>query len=124
MRHVASFIGAGVGACLLVLSLPAPAQVDLNVVINTPPPAVIVEPVPPPRVGYVWAPGFWEWGGSRHVWRPGHWEVERAGELYVQPEWVEAPGGWRFVPAHWARRKHGEDREPFCPPGQAKKGNC
>src|SRR5471030_2965189 len=40
---------------------PAAAQAELNVSIGVPPPAPIYEPIPGPRVGYVWAPGFWYW---------------------------------------------------------------
>ena len=126
MRQAISFIGAIV--CLIGLSAPAQAQLNLNIIIGEPPPALIVEPPPPPRVGFIWAPGFWDWDGHRHIWRGGHWEGERVGQLYAQPRWVQAPGGWRFVPGHWEGHErhehhHGHD-EGFCPPGQAKKGNC
>jgi YXWGXW repeat-containing protein len=50
-----------------VLSGPARAQVSLDIVIRTPPPPVRVEVAPPPRVGYVWAPGYWSWDGHRHI---------------------------------------------------------
>jgi WXXGXW repeat (2 copies) len=100
----------------------AKAQVSLDVTIQTPPPPVHVEAVPPPRVGYVWAAGYWAWDGHRHIWHKGRWEAERPGQHYVAARWVEAPGGWHFVPAHWEHpdHEHGE----FCPPGQAKKGRC
>jgi hypothetical protein len=35
-------------------------------------PVVVVEN-PPPREGYIWSPGHWEWNGRRHVWKEGHW---------------------------------------------------
>jgi len=35
----------------------ARSNVDVSIAIGPPP--VIVEEVPPPRVGYVWAPGYW-----------------------------------------------------------------
>jgi len=79
----------------------AEAQVSLDVVVRTPPPPVHVEAVPAPRVGYVWAPGYWRWDGHRHIWYQGHWEAERPGQHYVAARWVNTPGGWRFVPAHW-----------------------
>ena len=40
---------------------------------------VRVETVPEPRVGFVWAPGFWEWRDHAHVWVPGRWMGERRG---------------------------------------------
>jgi WXXGXW repeat (2 copies) len=76
-------------------------QVALDVVIRRPPPAARVEVVPAPRVGYVWAQGYWLWDGHRHIWRKGHWEAERPGQRYVAARWIETPEGWRFVRAHW-----------------------
>ena len=126
MKYLASFTAAGLGACILALSTPAFAQVDINIAVSAPPPAVIVEPPPPPRVGYLWVSGFWGWNGDRHVWQAGHWEAERDGEFYTQSRWVESSDGWRFVPGHWERRDRDEGKHGgnFCPPGQAKKGNC
>ena len=85
---------------------PAAAQVGVNISIGTPPPAPIFEAVPAPRVGYVWAPGFWRWEHERHVWAPGHWIAARPGHRWVADHWahVEGPhGGWRHEPGHWDR---------------------
>ena len=54
---------------------PAAAQVDLSLNIGVPPPAPIYEAVPAPRVGYVWAPGFWR----RTVFRPSRLGDRAAG---------------------------------------------
>ncbi len=32
-----------------------------------------VEVTPPPRAGYIWAPGHWEARGARQQWVAGHW---------------------------------------------------
>jgi len=83
---------------------PAAAQVSFNVLIGTPPPAPVYEVVPAPRVGYVWAPGFWRWEHERHVWAPGHWIPARAGNHWVPDHWVRVDGprgGWRHDPGHW-----------------------
>ncbi len=129
----------GSWAMLLALAVPlglagvvvphtATAQVSVDIVIGTPPPPMRVEVVPAPRVGYIWAPGFWSWDGHRHVWFAGGWEAERADHNFVAARWVDGPGGWHFVPAHWEHHDHWEhrerEREAFCPPGQAKKGRC
>jgi WXXGXW repeat (2 copies) len=45
----------------------ATARTDVDVNIGIGPPPVIVEPIPPPRVGYTWAPGYWGWDGHRHT---------------------------------------------------------
>ncbi|AEK61902.1 putative signal peptide protein [Collimonas fungivorans Ter331] len=118
----------------------AMAQIGVNITIGTPPPAPRYERVPPPRVGYVWAPGYWNWNGSRHVWAGGHWERARSGYQYSRPEWRQGNNGWELNRGGWRR---GDDRRDdrhddrrgddwrddgngryHCPPGQAKKGNC
>ncbi len=77
------------------------ASVDIS--IGTPPPAVLVEPVPPPRKGYVWVTGYWRWNGLSHVWVRGHWAGARHGYHYVPETWVNAGGRWVFHPGYWAR---------------------
>lgn len=77
------------------------ASVDIS--IGTPPPAVLVEPVPPPRKGYVWIPGYWRWNGVSHVWVKGHWAGARHGYHYVPEAWVNVNGRWVFHPGYWTR---------------------
>lgn len=67
-----------------------------------PPPPRVVE-VPPPRVGYVWAPGYWNWNGRNHVWVEGRWVGERRGERWVPEHWDEHNGRWRLARGHWER---------------------
>jgi hypothetical protein len=75
-----------------------------EIIIGTPPPPLRVEPVPPARYGYAWAPGHWRWEGGVHVRVPGHWVQARAGERWETDRWVEVPNGrWRFVPGQWVR---------------------
>ena len=85
---------------------PASAQASMNfgVVIGTPPPAPVYEVVPAPRVGYVWAPGFWHWEGSRHVWHAGYWMPERRGYNWVPDRWAQVHGGWQHEQGHWDRQ--------------------
>ena len=82
---------------------PAAAQANLNIglTIGTPPPAPIYEPIPAPRVGFVWAPGFWAWEGGRHVWHAGNWMPERRGYHWVPDRWAQAHGGWQREAGHW-----------------------
>ncbi|MFJ2993322.1 YXWGXW repeat-containing protein [Pandoraea sp. NPDC087047] len=79
---------------------PAHAQVGVSISIGEPPPPRY-EPVPPPRVGYVWAPGFWDWDGHRHEWHGGHWERERPGYVYRAPAWHQGPHGWELNRGGW-----------------------
>ena len=85
---------------------PAAAQANMSVglTIGTPPPAPIYEVVPAPRVGYVWAPGYWQWEGSRHTWHRGYWMPERRGYTWVPDRWSQVHGGWRHEPGYWDRQ--------------------
>jgi hypothetical protein len=69
--------------------------------IDVAPPVPRVEVVPAPRVGYVWAPGFWRWDGHHHVWEGGHWEGERRGHHWIAAHWEEHGGHHRFFEGHW-----------------------
>ena len=69
------------------MPLPSMAQIGLNLVINSAPPAPRFETVPAARHGYVWAPGYWNWDGRRHAWLAGHWENARDGYQYQGSEW-------------------------------------
>ena len=90
---------------------PAEAQVDLNVVIGTPPPPPRYELVPAPRAGYVWAPGHWRWDGREHVWAAGYWVPQRGGYSYVPERWERYYEGgherWRYQASRWDRNGDG-----------------
>jgi hypothetical protein len=82
--------------------LAAQARVDLDINIGPPaPPPTYV--VPPPRDGYVWAPGFYVWDGHRHVWHDGHWEHARRGYHYREDRWEQHGDRWHHVPGGWER---------------------
>ncbi len=85
------------------LALPMMASAGVFVDIDVAPPAPQVEVVPEPRVGYVWAPGYWEWRGGRHVWVGGHWIGERRGYHWAPDRWEQAGPHWHRVPGHWER---------------------
>lgn len=87
----------------VVLSVPKNSFAAVNIDIDIAPPAAQVEVVPPPRVGFVWAPGYWEWRGQRHFWVAGHWMAERRGFHWVPAHWEPRGPHWHFEPGHWAR---------------------
>ncbi len=105
-----SMLAIAIAAPLLLSSLPASAGVDL--IIKIAPPAPRVEVAPPPRVGYVWVPGYWDYRGARHVWVAGAWERERVGYRYVAPVWVERNGEWHLTRGQWARGDRDHDGVP------------
>jgi hypothetical protein len=81
----------------------AAAQISIGVGIGVAPPPPRFERVPPPRRGYVWAPGYWRWDGHHHIWAGGYWVRGRAGHHYVPAHWVHNGRGWRFREGHWSR---------------------
>jgi hypothetical protein len=81
----------------------ANAASDFSVSVNVGPPAVVYEAAPAPRVGYVWAQGYWDYDHGKHVWRKGHWEHERHGERWVDGRWQEHEGHWVLNRGHWER---------------------
>lgn len=81
---------------------PLAAQAGVNLDINIGPPAPRVIVAPPPRPGYVYAPGYWRWDGGAHVWVEGHWVAEHPGHHWVPDHWVQRGPNWHFVEGHWA----------------------
>ena len=96
---------AGLGLTFAGVSYapPAAAQVSVGIGVRLGPPAPRFERVPPPRAGYVWAPGYWRWNGHRHVWANGYWVRARPGYRYRPAYWVHGRHGWRFHEGHWRR---------------------
>lgn len=86
-------------------ALPLAAQARVDIDINVAPPAPRYEVVPPPRVGFVWAPGYWAWDDRhrRHQWRKGHYVRERPGQRWRADQWVERDGRYRYEPGRWER---------------------
>ena len=83
------------------MPLPSMAQIGLNLVINSAPPAPRFETVPAARHGHVWAPGYWNWDGRRHAWLAGHWENARDGYRYQGSEWQRDGDGYRLRAGSW-----------------------
>jgi WXXGXW repeat (2 copies) len=90
------------GLLLAIGAATAPAVSQAAVIIGVAPPPVRVEAVPVPRVGYVWAPGYWRWNGSTHVWVSGYWLHARPGYHWVAPRWSAYGPRWRYAPGYWA----------------------
>ena len=84
---------------LAMVSLAHAAVLDIEVA--PPEPRVIV--APPPRPGFVWAPGYYAYRGHQHVWVDGHWLKERHGYHWEADRWVPHEGRYRYEPGHWVR---------------------
>lgn len=105
-KNIVMAVLLSTSAASAMLTAPlAQAQIhsSVDIRIGTPPPQPRYERMPPPRHGYVWAPGYWAWDGYRHVWVGGHWERVRRGYRYAPPGWHQDPGGWRFDHGGWGR---------------------
>lgn len=75
--------------------------------VDIAPPPPQYEIMPPPRSGFVWAPGHWNWNGGQYVWSPGRWEQVRAGYRFVAPQWERYIDNgrerWRYQASRWDR---------------------
>lgn len=107
MKRLLASVAALMISAAAVLPSSAMAQVSVGINIGTPPPPLRYERVPPPRHGYVWAPGYWGWNGHTHVWFNGHWEHVRAGYIYERPAWRQDHGRWYFHEGRWRPGRHG-----------------
>ena len=98
-------------------TLPTAAQAQVYVQVAPPPPRY--ERAPPPRRGYVWAPGRWEWRGNRHVWINGNYMRARPGYAYRAPAWEQHDNRWEMRRGGWDRDGDGvsnrHDRRPNDP---------
>ena len=108
MNHLTQKLAllAGLSLAFAGLSYTPPATagvVIVNAGIAPPPPRF--ERMPPPRVGYVWAPGYWRWNpyAHRHVWAGGYWVPARPGYIYRPARWAPYGHGYRFYPGGWGR---------------------
>jgi hypothetical protein len=83
------------------LTVPLMSEARVYVDVNVAPPPPRVEVVPPARVGYVWAPGYWRWNGHKHVRAHGYWVRGRPGYRYEPHAWVQQNGHWHFQEGGW-----------------------
>lgn len=67
-----------------------------------PPPPPRAEPVPEPRAGLAWVPGYWNRAGERFVWVVGRWVPERRGFHWQRHRWVLRDNVWHLKPGGWA----------------------
>lgn len=104
---LALLAGLGLGCAGAIYAPPAAAhtQAAVGISLSVAPPPARFERVPPPRRGYVWAPGYWRWNAraQRHVWAAGSWVAVRPGFHYRPAHWVHQGRHWRFAPAWWVR---------------------
>lgn len=87
------------GATLL---LPG-AYAGSEIVTDTAPPPPQAEHAPPPRDGYVWGAGHWEWNGRSYVWVSGTWILARRFAHWINARWEQSGSQWHYIAGHWER---------------------
>jgi hypothetical protein len=102
-RTLAAVAALGLGFGAASYTPPAAAREYVSVTVGSRPPPPRYERVPPPRRGYVWAPGYWNWDGGRYAWFGGHWYPARPGYIYRPPVWRPYGHGWRIERETWHR---------------------
>ncbi|MDM0078302.1 YXWGXW repeat-containing protein [Variovorax sp. J2P1-59] len=121
MKKLAVTFAMGAASLLSLGAVMAPtvAQAQAVVSVRVAPPPARYERVPPPRPGYVWAPGHYEWNHGRYVWNRGNWMRAREGYAYRAPQWQERGGHWEYQAGRWDNDHDGVpnryDRKPNNP---------
>jgi hypothetical protein len=105
-RTLAAVAALGLAVGAASYTPPAAAREYVEVTVGTRPPPPRFERVPPPRSGYVWAPGYWNWYGGRYVWVGGRWNAYRPGYVYRPPVWRPYGRGYRIQRETWVRDPH------------------
>src|SRR5436853_441057 len=99
-----------IAAAFALVAAPAFANMANKVVIDQPPPPPYAEEgTAHQKEGFVWAPGYWAYNGSKHEWKKGHFVAERKGYKYVSPRWAEENGKWTLYPEQWVKNE--DDKE-------------
>jgi hypothetical protein len=91
---------------MLTLTLPAAqAQVaiGIGVSIHVAPPVLPVYVQPPlPAAGYIWTPGYWNYGEAGYFWVPGVWvQPPTVGLLWTPGYWGFAGGAYGWHTGYW-----------------------
>lgn len=89
----------GVGAAVI----PESVSAGSDIVTDAAPPPDRIEHAPPPRDGYVWGAGHWEWNGRSYVWISGTWIPERRAAHWVVARWEQVGTQWHYLAGHWER---------------------
>jgi hypothetical protein len=66
------------------------------------PPPTRIENVPP-RQGFIWAPGHWEWNGHSYAWLSGNYIYEQRYAKWIPDHWEQVGSKWRHIAGRWER---------------------
>ncbi len=81
----------------------ASAQIGVGFNITIAPPALPVYEQPPlPAEGYLWTPGYWDYGEAGYYWVPGTWvQPPTPGLLWTPGYWGWNNGVYLFNRGYW-----------------------
>jgi hypothetical protein len=80
------------------------AGVQLSVRIAPPPIAVFDQP-PCPDDGYIWIPGYYQYGDYGYYWVPGQWVIPPSvGLLWTPGYWGFVGGRYTWHEGYWGRQ--------------------
>ncbi len=103
MRTICSFRSLLFALALLVMSMPAFAQLRVSVSFGPPALPVYDQPICPGE-GYIWNPGYWAWDDDDgdYYWVPGTWVMApEPGFLWTPPYWAWSNGAYVFYDGYW-----------------------
>lgn len=94
-----------------ITSMPAMAQVSVDINIGVAPPPMRYESVPQVDYGHVWIPGYWDWNHGRHIWVSGHQIQSRPGYVWGPDHWEQNGKKWHLVRGDWREDEHYDNRD-------------
>lgn len=106
MRNKSNPLLAAACACALGLTLmvvPRFAEAQVSVSITLAPPALpeYEQPVLAEE-GWIWAPGYWDYGQDGYFWVPGTWvQPPEYGLLWTPGYWGWGNGGYAWNAGYW-----------------------
>jgi hypothetical protein len=77
---------------------------EVGLEVNGPPPELRSEvAIDSPGDGYVWVPGYWDWGtGGDWAWVGGAWQrPPHEHAVWVAPEYKNRRGHWHYRHGYW-----------------------
>lgn len=100
-----------------LMSLPAAAQVRVQVNVPLPGLEIHVGHRAPPKLrseqkphrpgrDFLWIQGFWHWQGNDWDWVPGRWERPiEPGARWVKARYAREGSAYRYEPGHWSNQR-------------------
>ena len=88
---------------LLLSIVPASSFAGVLISVGIAPPVLPVYEQPPcPQPGWMWTPGYWDYGPDGYYWVPGAWvPAPYEGALWTPPWWGWSGGLYVFHRGYW-----------------------